>query len=99
MLLNSMMSLQNLPLSIFFSSLFKSSSAICMLQIQDIFALDNNVCEDDIHFERINIPGTVQDINWSYRITLTLEDLIKNESLSSKLGNLISERKSQKISL
>ena len=78
-------------------ALFKSSSAICMLQIQDLFALDSSVCDSDIHFERINIPGTVQDVNWSYRISLELETLLKNSGLSEKITDMVSERKSQKI--
>ena len=83
----------------FLSSLFKTNSAICMLQIQDLFALDQTVCEKDIHFERINIPGTVQDINWSYRISLELEKLNANESLFNKINSLVSERKSTFIEI
>jgi len=83
----------------FLSSLFKSRSAICMLQIQDLFALDNSVCHKDVNFERINIPGTVQDINWSYRITPELENLLKNEKLQKKISSLVSARKTEKISL
>ena len=84
---------------LFLSSLFKSQSAICMLQIQDLFALDNTVCHKDINFERINIPGTVQDINWSYRITPELENLLINEKLQKKISSLVSMRKAEKISL
>jgi len=80
-------------------ALFKSSSAICMLQIQDLFALDNSVSDSDIHFERINIPGTVQNINWSYRISQEIESLLKNKGLSQKINDIVSERKSQKISI
>lgn len=83
----------------FLFSFFNCQSAICILQIQDFFALDNSVCDKDIHFERINIPGTVQDINWSYRITPKLEDLLKNEQLQKKISSLVTLRKSQKISL
>lgn len=70
-----------------------------MLQIQDIFALDNQVCDKDIHFERINVPGTVQKTNWSYRMGLTLEQLIDAEKLNNRIAALVSERKEQKINL
>ncbi|MDA3809494.1 MAG: 4-alpha-glucanotransferase [Spirochaetaceae bacterium] len=83
----------------FLKSLLMSNSAICMLQIQDLFALDNSVCDNDIHFERINIPGTVQDINWSYRITPELETLLENRTLSGKIAQMTSIRKSIKINL
>ena len=83
----------------FLSALFNSRSAICMLQIQDLFALDSTICHKDIHFERINIPGTVQEVNWSYRINHTLEELIQSESLINCISSLIEPRKTQKISI
>ncbi|MBI9100698.1 MAG: 4-alpha-glucanotransferase, partial [Spirochaetaceae bacterium] len=83
----------------FIDSLLKSRSAICILQIQDFFALDNKVCDEDIHFERINIPGTVQEANWSYRISLQVEDLLNNKNLSKKISSLVSTRKAEKITL
>ena len=83
----------------FLSSLFKSSSAICMVQIQDFFGLDKSVCDNDIHYERINIPGTVQDINWSYRIPQKLEELVDNNSLSKTVLSLTRTRIADKISL
>jgi 4-alpha-glucanotransferase len=83
----------------FLQSLLKSSSAICMLQLQDLFALDKTLCDNDMHFERINVPGTVQETNWSYRMNLELEKLLENKNLSGKLQKLISTRKTEKISL
>lgn len=83
----------------FLSALFQSSSAICMLQLQDFFALDKSICDSDIHYERINIPGTVQDINWSYRMTTTLEDLLQSKKLNERIQALVNKRIDQKISL
>ncbi|MBN2657491.1 MAG: 4-alpha-glucanotransferase [Spirochaetales bacterium] len=83
----------------FLESLFRSRSAICMVQLQDFFALDSGICDSDIHFERINIPGTVQDINWSYRMNPTVEELMKAEKLKESISSLVEIRKSQKISL
>lgn len=83
----------------FIEFLLKSSSALCMLQIQDLFALDNSVCDSDINFERINIPGTVQDVNWSYRINEELEVLLANTKLTDQIHKLTTQRRSEKISL
>lgn len=83
----------------FLSFLFKSSSAICMVQIQDFFGLDKSVCDSDIHFERINIPGTIQETNWSYRIPQTLEKLLENKNLFRSIASLTDERKSEAITL
>jgi len=84
---------------LFLEALFKSSAAICMIQLQDFFALDNDICDGDIHFERINIPGTVQDVNWSYRMGLTLEELIRSKTLKERISTLVDLRKKHKISL
>ncbi|MBB6482365.1 4-alpha-glucanotransferase [Spirochaeta isovalerica] len=83
----------------FLEALFRSRSAICMIQIQDFFALDSSICDSDIHFERINIPGTVQDVNWSYRMTPTVEKLMKAEKLKESISSLVEIRKNQKITL
>ncbi len=84
-------------IELFLKAFFQNNSAICILQIQDFFALDNSISDNDIHFERINIPGTVQDTNWTYRISTELEDLLKREDLSQKINHLVSERKMSKI--
>eukprot|EP01117_Protostelium_nocturnum_P017862 TRINITY_DN734_c0_g1_i1.p1 TRINITY_DN734_c0_g1~~TRINITY_DN734_c0_g1_i1.p1 ORF type:complete len:1342 (-),score=550.59 TRINITY_DN734_c0_g1_i1:151-4176(-) len=36
--------------------------------------------------ERINMPGTVQDTNWSYRMLPTLEDIRDNEELAGSIS-------------
>lgn len=44
---------------------------------------------DDPDDERINIPGLVSDINWSYRFRPSLEDMIQHADLSSYIRNAI----------
>jgi 4-alpha-glucanotransferase len=73
--------------------LLDAGSAIAVFQIQDFFALDDNYRVEDSRSERVNIPGTVQERNWSYRIPMTLEDLKKNNDFSSLIAELSEERR------
>jgi 4-alpha-glucanotransferase len=73
--------------------LLDAGSAIAVFQIQDFFALDDNYRVEDSRSERVNIPGTVQERNWSYRIPMTLEDLKKNNDFSSLIAELNDERR------
>jgi 4-alpha-glucanotransferase len=43
-----------------------SASDLCILPWQDVFGLP----------DRINLPGTVQDANWSYRMAQPVEELL-----------------------
>lgn len=60
------------------SVLFQGNSALCILAIQDLFLLDQELPANDPASERINVPGTMNDSNWCYRIEHFLEDLIRN---------------------
>ena len=38
--------------------------------------------------ERINVPGTVTQFNWTYRMPCSLEELCKNEELINKIKKI-----------
>ena len=76
-----------------FRGLLNTSSTIIVFQIQDIFALANEYRIADSRDERINIPGTVQDRNWSYRIPMKIDDLKQNLTFTAKLRALVGQRK------
>jgi 4-alpha-glucanotransferase len=48
-----------------------------------------------VHFspanERINVPGKVEETNWSYRIVPNLEDFVNNETLNTALARIIAK--------
>ncbi|MDH5720645.1 MAG: 4-alpha-glucanotransferase [Spirochaetia bacterium] len=73
----------------------ETKSLISILTIQDIFALDKKYWSEDCRDERINIPGTVSDFNWSYRIKAPLEELAKDESFLETIKGLNSIRKNK----
>ena len=39
--------------------------------------------------ERVNIPGSVNEFNWTYRLPVTIEKLIKNKELISEINNIV----------
>ena len=64
--------------------LFQTNSKYCALMITDIL-------EDP---ERFNVPSTVGDHNWSYRISPSVEDFYKNRDLLQTQKTLASKVKS-----
>ncbi|KGE71946.1 4-alpha-glucanotransferase [Spirochaeta lutea] len=72
--------------------LMEAGSALCVFQLQDYFALYNPYRVDDPQDERINIPGTVQETNWSYRIPMTIEDLQKEDGFTAAVRDVTSVR-------
>jgi 4-alpha-glucanotransferase len=72
--------------------MLSAGSALCMFQIQDLFALDNRYRVADAASERINVPGTVQKSNWAYRLPMTLESLVADGGFSGMLNSLTAER-------
>jgi len=41
--------------------------------------------------ERINVPGTVNDRNWRYRIPRTVDDLLADEADTDRLRTLAAD--------
>ena len=56
--------------------------------LQDFIYMDKSLWLDKASNERINVPGTVTDFNWTYRLPLSLEDLLNNKKLIEKIQNI-----------
>lgn len=68
-----------------------AGSTFVILAIQDIlepYGLLHPQAADN----RVNIPGTVADTNWSWRLPLPLERLIGNDELNAHLRALLARR-------
>lgn len=83
-------------LKTFYTALLKTTSRLCIFQIQDLFALDDSLKDPVPENERINVPGTVNDFNWSYRVPHTLESLLENKGFHKTLNSLIKSRRETK---
>jgi 4-alpha-glucanotransferase len=55
-----------------------AASALCVVPWQDVFGIR----------DRINLPGTVQDANWSYRMQLPVEELLAHPETSAAAARL-----------
>lgn len=70
-----------------------SGSAVVMIQIQDLFALTYPLRMDPPDAERINIPGTIAESNWSYRMPVTVEWLLHDGDLAMTIHRLIAKNR------
>jgi len=52
-----------------------------VFQIQDILHLSNNWYSENPADERINVPGTVSDFNWTYRLPAAISEIAKDKEL------------------
>lgn len=67
-----------------------TSSLFHINPIQEYFALVPGFSWNDMEEERINVPGTVTDKNWCYRLRPSLEELNQQHTLRSLIKELIS---------
>jgi 4-alpha-glucanotransferase len=78
------------------AAIYDSASVLALVPIQDLLALDAAL-HGSPEKERINVPGTVSEKNWSYRIPLFLEDLIKREGLNQQVRILTARRSTKQV--
>ncbi len=77
-------------------SLAGASSNIFVVQLQDLLHLDAAFYSPHPKDERINIPGTVNDFNWTWRIPQTIESLQKEVQLIKGIQAVSAKRKGKK---
>jgi 4-alpha-glucanotransferase len=61
--------------------LYQSASDLCLLPIQDLLGTR----------EQVNVPGTVNEHNWTYRMATTIENLAADRSVNERLLRLATE--------
>lgn len=69
----------------------ETSSDWYICPLQDYLYMNKKYWLKNAEEERINVPGTVNKFNWTYRIPVSLEDLSNDKSLIEKI-KIISER-------
>lgn len=67
-----------------------SNSILCILSLQDWLSMDGKWRYPNVQEERINVPANPHHY-WRYRMHLTLEQLMKAESLNEKIRDLIKQ--------
>jgi 4-alpha-glucanotransferase len=58
--------------------LYESPSRLVMAPVQDLFGWE----------QRINLPGSIRKINWTYRLPMTIERLARSRSIRSRVAQL-----------
>ena len=59
-----------------------------VFQIQDILHLSNNWYSEDPAQERVNVPGTSNDFNWTYRLPALINEITKDKELIAAVQQL-----------
>lgn len=72
----------------FLKAVATSNSLWCIHPIQDFLSMDKNYWLDNPDEERVNIPGTVSEFNWTYRLPVLLEKISKDEKLIEKIKSI-----------
>ncbi|MGP1368885.1 MAG: 4-alpha-glucanotransferase [Treponema sp.] len=65
-----------------------SASVWCVHPLQDYLAMERSYWLSDPNNERVNIPGSVSEFNWTYRMPVSLKELSSNENLINKIKNI-----------
>lgn len=65
-----------------------SPSLLCILALQDWFSIDESLRVEDADSERINVPANPRHY-WRYRMHVTLEELMANDSFNNKIAQMI----------
>ena len=65
-----------------------AASTFRIFQMQDLLHLSNKWYSQDPASERINIPGTTNEFNWTYRLPASIEEIGKDNELVSAVAEL-----------
>jgi len=71
----------------------ESSSLLCVLQLQELLDLDQELWSADPREDRINVPGTIAETNWTWRMPVALEELARREGLRARIRSMVERRR------
>jgi len=73
---------------IILSKIAAARSRFRIFQIQDLLHLSNRWYAEDPASERVNVPGTANDFNWTYRLPATIGEIAKDKELIRAVAEL-----------
>lgn len=82
-IVNSQLSIVNL-----LSACKASKSTWFIPPLQDLLYMNEKYWKENAEDERINVPGSVNPFNWTYRIPARLEELLADKELCKKIKEL-----------
>jgi 4-alpha-glucanotransferase len=74
-----------------------ASSLLVIFQIQDLLDMDGSLWSADPREDRINIPGTINDHNWTWRMPRSIEELSRRTGLRDSLRSMTSARRNRPV--
>lgn len=75
------------------SVIAEAASAILVLPLQDLLALDDAYRGEDPEVDRVNVPGSVTAFNWTWRLPVSVETLATNRKLISAIQHTFAARR------
>lgn len=69
-----------------------ATSRIVVFQLQDILALVSEFRTEDPRQERVNVPGSYNDFNWTWRMPVSIEEVASNETIREIAGSIVKTR-------
>ncbi|MDR0389316.1 MAG: 4-alpha-glucanotransferase [Spirochaetaceae bacterium] len=75
--------------AIILGALASAASRFRVFQIQDLLHLKADYYAEDCGSERINVPGTANDFNWTYRLPVSIEVLCGDDKLTDTIRELL----------
>ena len=73
---------------IILSKAAQAASRYHVFQIQDLLHLSHKWYAEDPASERINVPGTDNDFNWTYRLPASIQELARDKDLVKAVAEL-----------
>jgi 4-alpha-glucanotransferase len=73
----------------------EAASLLCVFQVQDLLDLDPGLWKPDPGDDRINVPGTVNDRNWTWRLPLPVEEIAGRAGLAAAVRGLTVARRTR----
>lgn len=81
----------------FLKAVAEAESLLCVFQIQDLLHLVEGYYAPNPARERVNVPGTVNDFNWTYRLPAPVADLTKDDALIAAIAEIAASRAARPI--
>ena len=76
-------------------ALAKTSSRLFVPPAQDFLALSEECRASDADDERVNVPGSVNAFNWTWRLPVPIEKLSKDKKLIEAIERALKERRAK----
>jgi 4-alpha-glucanotransferase len=74
-----------------------AASILAVFPLQDFMDLDEGLWAADPRADRVNVPGTVNDTNWTWRMPVPLDELCARAPLCARIRVLAEDRRQRPL--